>query len=229
MWIKICANTNLEDALLACELGADAVGFVFAPSKRQVTPEQVAAITVHLPPAVAKIGVFQTHDAAEILSAVRTAGLTGVQLHGAMNTTLAQQVREGLGPSEDRLRLLQVVHWWTDVEGDVQRDAFAAELAEATRSAVVDAVLVDSRTRAASGGTGVAFDWRAAAPVIADVHVRTVIAGGLTPLNVAKAVSTLRPFGVDVASGVEATPGRKDAAKLMSFLRNARAADRASL
>src|SRR5215472_4221091 len=83
MWIKICANTNLADASLAADLGADALGFVFAPSPRRVTPEQAAIITAHLPASIEKIGVFQTTDPAEIVSAVRIAGLTGAQLHSS--------------------------------------------------------------------------------------------------------------------------------------------------
>src|SRR5882757_7546527 len=88
MWIKICANTNLDDAALAAELGADALGFVFAPSSRRVTPQQVAAITPHLPATVEKIGVFYTLDPEEIVSAIRTAGLTGAQLHGGFSPQL---------------------------------------------------------------------------------------------------------------------------------------------
>ncbi len=82
MWVKICANTNLADAQLAAELGADAVGFVFAPSKRQVNADQVAAITRNLPGPIARVGVFATRDAAEIARAVQLAGLSAVQLHG---------------------------------------------------------------------------------------------------------------------------------------------------
>ena len=85
MWIKICANTNLDDAALAVELGADALGFVFAPSSRRVTAQQVAAITAELPAAVEKIGVFGTLDFEEIASMVRIAGLTGAQLHGGFS------------------------------------------------------------------------------------------------------------------------------------------------
>src|SRR5277367_1331317 len=96
MWVKICANTNLQDALLAAELGADAVGFVFAPSKRQVTAEQVAAITPELPSSVCKVGVFATKDAAEIVAAVERAGLNAVQLHGAPDAELLRELSEAL-------------------------------------------------------------------------------------------------------------------------------------
>ena len=88
MWVKICGNTNLEDAALAAELGADAVGFVFAASKRQVTAAQVAAITMHLPEEVERIGVFDSHDAGEIAAVAQEAGLTAVQLHGGLDEKL---------------------------------------------------------------------------------------------------------------------------------------------
>src|SRR5215469_7382393 len=94
MFIKICANTNLEDTQLAAELGADAVGFVFAPSKRRVTPEQVARITPHLPVSVERVGVFDWLDAEEIAHAVRTAGLNAIQLHGNPDHALARRLHD---------------------------------------------------------------------------------------------------------------------------------------
>ena len=108
MWVKICANTNLEDAKLAAQLGADAVGFVFAPSKRQVTAEQVAAIVSELPVPLEKIGVFATHDAEEIAGIVRATGLTGAQLHGGFDAELARRLRVLLG---DDLTIIQTLHW----------------------------------------------------------------------------------------------------------------------
>ena len=93
MWIKICGNTNLEDASLAAQLGADAIGFVFAASPRQVTPAQVAAITPHLPAHVERVGVFHSHDAGQIASIARDAGLTAVQLHGTLDESPGPAVR----------------------------------------------------------------------------------------------------------------------------------------
>ncbi len=147
LWVKICGNTSLEDALLATEAGADALGFVFAHSPRRVTVEQVAAITAHLPGAVEKIGVFVDAGLDEILAAVRVAGLTGVQVQSDASPELPALLHEHLGME---LRILRVVHF--GVEAAQQAAAVAAD-------PHVDAVLVDSRTATAVGGTGVAYDW----------------------------------------------------------------------
>ncbi len=215
LWIKICANTSLEDAQLAVEAGADAVGFVFAPSPRRVTAAQVAVITSHLPAAVEKIGVFVDASLDEIEATVRACGLTGVQLHSESGPELTAGLRQRLGPG---LRILHVVHFGAGA---------ADEAAAIAQDANVDAVLVDSRTATAVGGTGVAFDWAEARKTVfgGSGSVKLIAAGGLNPENVAEAIATLRPWGVDVASGVEAAPGRKDAAKVKAFVANARAAE----
>jgi phosphoribosylanthranilate isomerase len=215
LWIKICANTSLADAQLAAEAGADAVGFVFAPSPRRVTAEQAAQIVPHLPAALEKIGVFVDASLDEIAQAVEAAGLTGVQLHFDAPSGLPAQLRKRLGP---KLRILGVVHF----------DARAGKrVAAIARDEHIDALLLDSRTTAAVGGTGVAFDWDAARGLIfdADGPMKFIVAGGLTPESVAEAIVTLRPWGVDVVSGVEAAPGRKDAAKVRAFIAGARAAN----
>jgi phosphoribosylanthranilate isomerase len=215
LWIKICANTSLEDALLAVEAGADAVGFVFAPSPRRVTAEQVAAIMPHLPATVEKIGVFVDATLDEIEATVRAAGLTGVQLHFDADPELPEKLRERLGPD---LRVLRVVHFSADSAG---------QLAAHARNPHIDAVLVDSRTATAVGGTGMAFDWEAArTAVFGDAgELRLVAAGGLNPANVAEAIATLHPWGVDVVSGVESAHGRKDPDKVREFVTRARAAN----
>jgi len=214
LWVKICANTSIADAQLAADAGADAVGFVLAPSPRRVTAEQVAAITPHLPAAMEKIGVFVDADLATIAETVALAGLTGVQLHSSGQVDLAAQLRERFGPS---LRILQVVHFGEEASSQLQA---------ASANPSVDAVLVDSRTANAVGGTGISFDWQAARATIFDGEsaLNLIAAGGLTPANVAEAILTLRPWGVDVASGVESSPGRKDAQKVRKFVANARAA-----
>lgn len=217
LWVKICGNTSVEDALVAAEAGADALGFVFAASPRRVTVEQVAAIEPGLPAAIEKIGVFVDAELSEIATTVRTCGLTGVQLHSDAGADAPARLRAEFGPG---LRILRVVHFGPD----------AARLAaEYAADADVDGVLVDSRTATAVGGTGVAFDWaEARRTVFRDGAARLVAAGGLSPANVAEAIATLRPWGVDVVSGVEAAPGRKDAEKVRAFVRNAREARRVS-
>lgn len=220
MWAKICSNTNLEDTLLATELGADAVGFVFAESKRQVTADQVAAITSHLPSHVEKVGVFYTHSAEEIASTARTAGLDTAQLHGGLDTALIERLRELLGPG---FGLVQTLHWVADSSVD-SSSSVASQLDTIRSSRELDRVLVDSRVGQLGGGTGVSFDWHAAADVFASHGrgLRVIAAGGLRPGNLAEAISLMRPWGVDVASGVEASPGRKDPEKLARFLQIAK-------
>lgn len=216
LWIKICGNTSLEDALLAVEAGADAVGFVFAPSPRRVTMDQVGDIVRKLPEEVEKIGVFVDATMGEIEFTVRACKLTGVQLHSDAGPEMAAMLRERLWPE---LRVVRVVHFGPEA---------AKQAAVISVDPNVDAVLVDSRTPTAVGGTGVVFDWDIAARTLfqnADARKRLIAAGGLNPANVAEAVAALRPWGVDVSSGVEAAPGRKDGEKVREFIAKARAAD----
>lgn len=222
LWIKICANTTREDAHLAVEAGADAVGFVFALSPRRVTAAQVAAITPHLPAAIEKIGVFVDAALEEIVATVHLCGLTGVQLHFDAKAELPAQLHERLGPE---LRIVRVLHFSAETAAQ-----HAVRIAEHKRNPHVDAVLVDSRTAAAIGGTGLAFDWEAArATLFQDaIACKRIAAGGLTPANVAEAIAALRPWGVDAVSGVEAASGRKDPAKVREFIRRARSANPAS-
>jgi phosphoribosylanthranilate isomerase len=214
LWVKICANTSLADAQLAADAGADAVGFVFAPSPRRVTADQVAAITPHLPASIEKIGVFVDADFATVAATVEQCGLSGVQLHSRGASGLSSQLRQRFGPS---LRILRVVHFGEDA---------SEQLHAAPADADIDGVLVDSRTATAIGGTGIAFDWQEARATIfsGDSKLKLIAAGGLTPDNVAQAIATLNPWGVDVASGVESSPGLKDAQKVRAFVTNARKA-----
>ena len=214
IWIKICANTSLEDALMAVDAGADAVGFVFAPSPRRVTAAEVAGIAPRLPHAVEKFGVFVDAALEEIVSAVEACGLTGVQLHY---------------DAEPALRILRVIRFRAETAG-----LHGVQLASHAQDPHVDAVLVDSCAATAAGGTGVAFDWSAArkalfqqgkTPLQAEKECKFIAAGGLNPGNVADAITLLRPWGVDAASGVEAAPGRKDPAKVREFIARARAVE----
>ena len=215
MWVKICANTSLEDALLAAEAGADAVGFVFAESVRRVTPAQVREIISHLPTNLEKIGVFVDASFGELAAAVEECGLTGVQLHSGCEAGATMRLRGRF--SERQLRILKVIHFEQGLE---------AELKVAQADQAIDAVLIDSKTATLLGGTGVHFDWQAAHGSFAGSALRMIAAGGLNPENVSEAIATLQPWGVDVASGVEAMPGKKDAAKVRAFVENARIAAR---
>src|SRR5579871_2696645 len=148
IWVKICANTSLEDARLAADAGANAVGFVFAASPRRVTVEHVASIIPHLPMELEKIGVFVDATAEQICAATRACGLTGVQLHWGAHSDVAAELRGRLGAN---IRIVRVLHFENGAEE--QAGAMAAD-------PHTDAVLVDSRTATAMGGTGLAFDWK---------------------------------------------------------------------
>jgi phosphoribosylanthranilate isomerase len=221
MWVKICGNTNLEDAALAVELGADAVGFVFAASPRRVTPEQVAAITPHLPAGAERVGVFDTRDPETIAGAALAAGLTAVQLHGGFDEELLQRLGRRLAGG---IRIIQTLHWPVGQESAAAR--IGGKVERILGLGITGRVLIDSRVGAAGGGTGVAFDWTAAREVFTSATngVQLILAGGLRPDNISQAIGQLGPWGVDVSSGVEAAPGRKDPERLRHFIENARTA-----
>jgi phosphoribosylanthranilate isomerase len=227
MFIKICANTNLADAQLAAELGADAVGFVFAPSRRRVNASQVAEITPHLPSSVLTVGVFATTDADEIIRTVREARLQGAQLHHDPNPELIAKLNEAF---EGHVRLIQTVPFNVHA-GD--NAGFSAALTRTLTTPGLWVVLVDAARPGKSGGLGMAFDWQLAANEIrlacstaaaasgSDLPP-LIVAGGLHSRNVAAAIDVLEPWGVDVASGVEARPGLKDPERLRRFIAAAR-------
>jgi phosphoribosylanthranilate isomerase len=225
MWVKICANTSLEDAQLAVDAGADAVGFVFAESVRRMTPAQVRAITPKLPVALEKYGVFVDASLDKIAAIIEDCGLTGVQLHATGDPALPARLHEHFSRAQGQrpVRILKVIHYGGDLETQLQA---------AQSDPAIDGVLVDSRTATLVGGTGQKFNWRAASGSFraAGSHLRIIVAGGLNEDNVGEAIRMLRPWGLDVATGVEAAPGRKDPAKLKLFVENARiAASKAKL
>jgi phosphoribosylanthranilate isomerase len=219
MWVKICANTNLQDAALAVELGADAVGFVFATSRRQVSVAEVAIITAALPASVERIGVFDSQTPETIAEAASRAGLSAVQVHRELDIAVLQRLRLALPRS---VEIIPTLHWAVD---DSSAGAhIAAQLESIAAMGVVRRLLIDSKVNGICGGTGMKFDWQSARQVFmqAPSNLELILAGGLKPETVAAAILELHPFGVDVASGVEAAPGRKDPARLASFIRSAR-------
>jgi phosphoribosylanthranilate isomerase len=217
MWIKICGNTSLEDARFAAESGAHAVGFVFAPSPRQVEPNLVSRITQQLPAQLEKYGVFVNAEFDEIVSTVVECGLTGVQIHRSSDESLPSRLRRHFA---QRISILRVLHYQN-------HDAtFDLQLGELGQNGALDGVLVDSSTKRAVGGTGTTFNWLQARNSFlrAAPHLRLIAAGGLSPENVKQAIQLLRPWGVDVVSGVERAPGKKDPAKVQAFIRSAQEA-----
>ena len=140
MWIKICANTNLEDAQLAADLGADAVGFVFAASPRQVTASDVSRITPHLPEGIESVGVFHTLDPQQIVATAQECGLTTVQLHGGVSLDLIRQLDAIFN---GQVKLVQTVHW--QVDANVANAAIVAEqLRLIDADGIVERVLIDT-------------------------------------------------------------------------------------
>ncbi len=223
MWIKICANTNLDDAQLAAELGADAVGFVFAPSPRQVTAAEVARITPHLPEGLECVGVFPALEAQQIAGIAQECGLSTVQLHGGVSFELLRQLDEIFN---GQVKLIQTVHWQVDADA-ANAAVVAQQLRQIDADGLAGRVLIDAKVGPALGGTGVSFDWNAARTTLAEAGagLKLIVAGGLRPENVADAIRRLDPWGVDVASGVEQSPGRKSPEKLAAFIRAARNTD----
>jgi phosphoribosylanthranilate isomerase len=217
-WVKICANTNLEDATLAVDAGADALGFIFAPSTRRVAPKDVRRITDQLPAAVEKIGVFINQRPESIIETVLAAGLTGVQLHGIEELDHVRQLRKLAARTHPKLAIykgLPARELMPDQHGSQYGIGFVKNAGD-----LVDAFLMDSGTAERRGGTGKTFDWDEAAPMIkllARKH-RVVIAGGLNPQNARRAIQVFSPWGVDVVTGVESEPGKKDAAKVKAFI-----------
>jgi phosphoribosylanthranilate isomerase len=200
MWVKICGITSEEDALLAVAMGADAVGFVFAPSPRQMTPNAVQAITRRLPPEIVTVGVFRDEEPRRVVEIVNKAGLKAAQLHG-------HESREDCGYVSVRVPLV--------IKGFAAGD-FRLERAGEYGAAII---LLDTPWP----GSGKVFDWRLAEG--APKGRRIVLAGGLDQKNVAEAIKTVHPWGVDVSTGVEASPGKKDPSKIRAFVQAARAAE----
>jgi phosphoribosylanthranilate isomerase len=223
MWIKICANTNLDDAQLAAELGADAVGFVFAPSPRQVTAAEVARITPHLPEGLECVGVFPALEAQQIAGIAQECGLTTVQLHGGVSLELVRQLDQIFN---GQVKLIQTLHWQVDGDG-ASAAIVAQQLRQIDAEGLIGRVLIDAKVGPNLGGTGVSFDWDAARATLAEAGagLKLIVAGGLRQENVVAAIRRLNPWGVDVASGVEQSPGRKSPEKLAAFIRAARNPD----
>ncbi len=198
MFVKICGTTTEQDALLAVAMGADAVGFVFAPSPRQIAAQTAADIAKRLPPEILTLGVFRDESPERVVEVVNGAGLKGAQLHGHETPDQAAYVRA---------RVPFVIQ------------AFAAGDPALARAGdyPADAILLDSP----SPGSGQVFDWQLAE---VPVGLRVVLAGGLTAANVGEAIAKVHPWGVDVVSGVESSPGHKDPVKVRAFVAAAKAA-----
>lgn len=195
--IKICGITNLEDALLAADLGADALGFIFYPkSPRKVAPAAAREIIAQLPPFVAAVGVFVDEDAAAVRDLAARVGLDWVQLHGQESPDYCRSLGRRV------------------IKGFRIQDEHSLSALAAYRGAA-QALLLDTYKKGQIGGTGETFNWALARE--ARKFGPIILAGGLNPDNVARAIETAQPQAVDVASGVETAPGKKDPEKLERF------------
>ena len=194
--VKICGIRRPEDAQLAVDLGADALGFVFWPnSPRAVTADEARVVIERLPPFVAAVGVFVDQESTEVLAIARRAGLTAIQLHGDED------------PSS------YAGYGWRVIKAVPVGHAFTLSAVEDVPAEMT--VLLDAHDPVRRGGTGRPIDWRVAATA---ARVRPIVlSGGLTPANVRTAMETVRPFAVDVSSGVESGPGIKDEAKMRAL------------
>lgn len=200
MFVKICGTTSEEDALLSVALGADALGFIFAPSPRQVAPGLVHDIVRRLPAEILTIGVFRNELPQRVAKIVHDCGLRGAQLHGHETPDQSQWLKE---------RIPVVIKAFVGGDPGIKR----------AEEHGADAILLDSP----NPGSGKVFDWRLAEDAPARLPI--LLAGGLTADNIADAISKVHPFGVDSCTGVEIEPGRKDPRKLRLFIANAKAAE----
>lgn len=218
MRIKICGLTTLDDALLAADAGADLLGFIFyAGSKRHVTVDGVRPIAARLrarPACPLLVGVFVNETAATMAAVLDACTLDLAQLHG-------DEVPRLIGDPASPLygRSFKAIRPHSYLEAQAEAEWYVPP----TPRPDFPDLLVDAWHPTAYGGTGETGDWALAAQLTADVP-RLLLAGGLTPDNVARAVAQVRPWGVDVAGGTEAAPGRKDPARLHAFIANARRA-----
>ena len=196
MFVKVCGITNSEDALFAEKLGASAVGFIFyGKSPRYVEPETVRHISEHLGPFTGRVGVFVNEDPDIIRRTVREARLTAVQLSGTEYPEIVKQL--------DGIPVIKVIHVDSGFDpGFLDRYT-------------VSAYLLDTGKKGSYGGTGVPFDWELVKPC--RDRGRIILAGGLSPLNIGEAIRTVQPWGVDVSSGLELSPGIKDHSSMKKF------------
>ena len=203
--IKICGITNLDDGLEAIAAGVDALGFVFVPNTpRYITPPQAKLVIKQLPPFITNVGLFVDSEIDEIEDIVNHCKLDAVQLHGNESPEMCSQIS---------LQTKVIKSFHVKKELQVLRNEIA--------NYRVDAYLLDTFIKGKAGGTGQTFDWR----IAEGLSQRIILAGGLTPDNIGTAIAQLQPYGVDVSSGVEKSPGKKDTNKIYSFVRQVRKAN----
>ncbi len=259
-WIKICGITNVDDALAACDAGANALGFVFySKSPRAVSLETARSIIARVPREIEKFGVFVNETVDRVRDTVKQAGLTAVQLHGDESLEFSRALFQKLGNGSGRPTIFrtwaakvfdvpagQSVGWDPVGVGLVEPDeayrgkrVHKIHVAEngdlflethGFRHGVISGVLLDSSNDERRGGTGETFDWERVQPWAGIINSisKLIVAGGLRPGNVQEAIHLLHPWGVDVSSGVEREPGKKDSRKVRAFIEAVRAMEEAN-
>ena len=203
VWTKICGITNEQDALAAAQFGADALGFIFAPSPRRISPEKARRIIKALPPLVQTVGVFVDQELGEVSSVAEMCGLDILQFHGSESVEYCHHFNQ---------RVIKAIR--------LRSPQDLKDLAK--YNGVVQALLLDTYLPDKVGGTGMTFNWQWA--VKARKYGRIILAGGLSPENVAAAISKVKPYGVDASSSLEQSPGVKDHEKIMQFIAEVRRA-----
>jgi phosphoribosylanthranilate isomerase len=201
-WIKICGITNLEDGLKAVSLGVDALGFVFAPSARRIKPDVAKKVILALPETLLKVGVFVNEEQKEVLRVAEYCRLNVLQFHGEESPEYCQKF---LHPVFKAIRI---------------RDSESLKEIERYHGL---SLLLDTYSPVQAGGTGKSFPWEVA--LIAKEKRDFILSGGLNPLNVGEAIKKVKPWGVDVSSGVESSSGKKDLLKMEEFVKEVRKAD----
>jgi phosphoribosylanthranilate isomerase len=194
--VKICGIKNLQDAVFAADYGADAIGFVFAKSIRKVSKEKARAIVRKLPPFITTVGLFVNETAEDIEAACRFCGLDAIQLHGNEPPNILNKLKDFKTIKAFRIQN----------EKDINP----------IKKYKPNAILLDGYSENKMGGTGTSFDWKIVKKIKTSIPI--IVAGGLTHLNVSQAIKIVNPYGVDVSSGVESEPGKKDKRLIKKFI-----------
>jgi phosphoribosylanthranilate isomerase len=207
--VKICGFTEPEDVVRACRAGADMIGVIVdAPVRRSVTPERAMRLFSAVPKSISRVAVVVPKDVNHAIRIVRKLRPDYLQTHGSMTVTELEAIKEVTG-----VQIIAVVNVPQKVEEPQGVIARALETAK-----VADFVLVDTEHAGAGGGTGLVHDWKVSRSVRETIDRPLILAGGLNPSNVQKAIRTVKPYGVDVASGVESEVGKKDPKLVREFI-----------
>lgn len=201
--IKMCGTTTIEDAMVAVQLGIDALGFIFVKNTpRFISPEDANKIVKQLPPFLFRVGVFVNDDRQEVEEIVRCLGLNGIQLHGKEKPSYCEKLALSM-PSCSLIKAFRVGEKSSPTDFVPYND-------------VVNGFLLDTYVQGKDGGTGLSFDWSVLPKL--KLKLPAIVAGGLSPENIQEALTIARPFAVDVNSGIELSPGKKDHNKLKCFV-----------